>query len=217
MAFKILTLPQPLLQPGDLVDFRGGWPQPWRDRLFIVTQASQTVRDRQQGIIGDDDELVVDVDTDLGLNPERSEFLYQVRIGMNDFPGRMYVRWPSNDFALQLQDPNFGIAPGDTSAAQRQFIGFIDHTTSKLEQPTLLNPEPGLRFEFIWVKDQLPAFLIRGDTGGSNIFFKVNLRYLVNICALAEETDPDRLDAVRSGELLVTQAIHYSVLGRRGL
>ena len=217
MAFKILTLPQPLLQPGDLVDFRGNWPQPWRDKIFIVTQASQTVRDRQQGIIGDDDELVIDVDDDLGLNPERSEFLYQVRIGMNDFPGRFYVRWPSDDFALQVQDPNFSIAPADTSVGQRQFIGFLDHTTTKLEQPTLLNPEPGLRFEFIWVKDQLPAFLVRGDTGASNLFFKVNVRYLVNICALAEETDPTRIDEIRSGELLVTQAIHYSILGRRGL
>ncbi|HEU0022887.1 MAG TPA: hypothetical protein VFR55_14625 [Dehalococcoidia bacterium] len=219
MSFKILTVPQPLLQPGDLVDMRGNWPQPWRDQIYRVTDTLPTIRDREEGIIGHNGEITIDPDATLGLNPEREEFIYQVRIGMNDFPGRFYVRWPSNDFTMQVQDPNFSIAQADTSASQRQLIGFLDHTVTRKENPTRRDPEPGLRFEFLWVKDQLPSFLIRGDSGAlvTDIFAKVNIRYLTNICRIEAVTDPEIIDEIRSGSLLVSQAIHYSEIGRRGL
>lgn len=219
MSFKILTVPQSLLMPGNLVDFQGNWPEQWRDKIFRVSDALQTIRDREEGIIGHTGEITIDPDTDLGLNPERDEFLYQIRIGMNDFAGRFYVRWPSNDFTMQVQDPDFSIAPADTSASQRQLIGFLDHTVTKKENPTLRDPESGLRFEFLWVRDQLPSFLVRGDSGSAaeEVFSKVNIRYLTNICRIVEETDPTLIEDIRSGELLVTQAIHYSEIGRRGL
>ena len=219
MSFKILSVPQPLLMPGNLVDFQGNWPAAWRDKVFRVTDALQTIRDTEAGIIGHADEITINVDTDLGLNPEREAFLYQVRIGFNDFLGRFYVRWPSNDFTMQVQDPDFSIAQGDTTAAQRQLIGFLDHTVTKKENPTLRDPDPSLRFEFLWVKDQLPSFLIRGDSGSTaeDIFSKVNIRYLTNICRMEVETDPQLLADILNGELLVTQAIHYSETGRRGL
>ena len=69
------------------------------------------------------------------------------------------------------------------------------------------------------MKDQLPSFLIRGDSGGTgtDIFSKVNIRYLTNICRIEAVTDPAVIDDIRNGNLLVTQAIHYSETGRRGL
>ncbi len=218
MSFRILSIPQPLLASGDIVWFRGEWPLTWRDRIFRITDVLQTIRDREEGIIGHDDEITVDPD-DIGLNLERDPYLYQLRIGFNDFLGRAYVRWPSNDFTMQLQDPDFSIAPGDTTANQRQLIGFLDHSVTKRENPTQLEPEPGLRFEFIWVRDQLPSFLFRGDAGAAaqDIFSKVNVRYMINICGIAEVQDPALIDEITSGQLLVTQAIHYSEIGRRGL
>lgn len=219
MSFRILTVPQPLLQAGDLVWFRGNWPLVWRDKIFRIEDTLATIRDREEGIIGHNDEITIDPDATLGLNPERDPFLYQVRIGMNDFLGRLYVRWPSNDFTMQVQDPDFSIAPADATAAQRQLIGFLDHTVTKKENPTILDPTPGLRFEFIWVRDQLPSFLVRGDSGSTaeDIFSKVNIRYLTNICGITEVDDPTLLDQITSGELLITQALHYSEIGRRGL
>ena len=219
MSFRILSLPQPLLQPGDIVWFRGQWPPFWRDKIFRIEDVLQTIRDFDHGIIGHNDEIVIDPEDDLGMNPERDPFLYQVRIGMNDFMGRFYVRWPSNDFTMQLQDPNFSIAPADVTANQRQLIGFLDNTVTKRENPTLLDPTFSLKFEFLWVQDQLPSFLIRGDSGSvaEEIFSKVNIRYLTNICGIAELEDPALIDQITSGELLVTQALHYSEIGRRGL
>jgi hypothetical protein len=218
VSFRIFAVPAALLQPGDLVWFRGEWPLQWREQIFRVNDVLQTIRDRQEGIIGHGDELVVDPD-DIGLNLERDNFFYQVRIGVNDFLGRLYVRWPSNDFTMQLQDPNFSISPEDVSADQRQLIGFLDHGVTKKENPTLFEPEEGLRFEFLWVRDQLPAFVYRGDAGAAatDIFSKVNVRYLTNICAIAPVDDPQLIDQITSGELLVTQAIHFSEIGRRGL
>ncbi|MFQ6030618.1 MAG: hypothetical protein ACE5Q6_24365 [Dehalococcoidia bacterium] len=219
MSFRILTVPQPLLQPGDIVWFRGNWPVQWREKIFRIEDALQTIRDFDHGVIGHDDEVTIDPDATLGLNPERDPFLYQVRIGMNDFLGRFYVRWPSNDFTMQVQDPDFSIAPADTTAAQRQLIGFLDHTVTKKENPTIWDPEFSLRFEFLWVRDQLPSFFVRGDSGAAaqDIFSRVLIRYLTNICGIAEVDDPQLIDRITSGDLLVTQALHYSEIGRRGL
>ena len=219
MSFRILTLPQPLLQPGDLVWFRGQWNEPWRDRIFRIEESLATIRDFDHGVIGHGDEITINVNTDLGLNPDRNQFLYQVRLGLNDFLGRFYVRWPSNDFTMQVQDPNFTIAPADVTAAQRQLIGFLDRTVTKKENPTIFDPEFSLRFEFLWVKDQLPSFLVRGDAGAvaQDIFSRVLIRYLTNVCGIAEVDDPQLIDQITSGELLVTQALHYSEIGRRGL
>ena len=218
MSFRILNLAQPLLQPGDIVWFRGNWPVEWRGKIFRISDALPTIRDRDEGIIGHTDEVTVDPE-DIGLNPDRKPFLYQIRIGISDFLGRTYVRWPSNDFTMQLQDPDFSIAPADVSANQQQLIGFIDHTVTKKENPTFLDPAPSLRFEFIWVQDQLPSFLFRGDSGSvaEEIFSKVNVRYMTNICGIAEVDDPQLVSDITSGQLLVTQALHYSEVGRRGL
>ena len=218
MSFRILNLAQPLLQPGDIVWFRGNWPLQWRGKIFRISDALPLIRDRDEGIIGHNDEITVDPE-DIGLNPDRDPFLYQVRIGFNDFLGRAFVRWPSNDFTMQLQDPDFSIVPADTGANQQQLIGFLDHQVTKKENPTFLSPEPGLRFEFLWVRDQLPSFLFRGDAGSltEDVFSKVLVRYMVNICGLAEVDDPALVEEITSGELLVTQALHYSEIGRRGL
>ena len=60
---------------------------------------------------------------------------------------------------------------------------------------------------------------MRGDAGSAtlDIFSRVNIRYLTNICGIAEVDDSELLDSITSGELLVTQALHYSEIGRRGL
>lgn len=216
MAFKLLVEPQRLLEPGDLVNFNGEWPQFWRNKLFRVTRNLQTIRDRVlAAALVPDGEITVNLD-DIGLNPEFEPWLYQTRIGLNPGLYNFYVRWPSNDFAMQLQDPNFPINPAD---ADLRNIGFLDENMTKIQNATLESPDEALRFQFIWVKDQLPAFVVRSiaSTIGPQIFQKIVTRFLVNICGLVEETDSSLIQRVASGELLVEQILHYSQIGRRGL
>ena len=216
MAFKLLIEPQRLLEPGDLVSFNGEWPQFWRNKVFRVVRNSQTIRDRVVApALVPDGEITIDVDA-AGLNPEFEPWLYQTRIGLNSGQWRFYVRWPSNDFAMQLQDPNFPVNPAD---ADLRNIGFLDANATKIENATLTSPDEALRFQFMWVKDQLPAFLVRSmaSTTGPALYQKVVVRFLLNICGLAEETDPNLLQRVASGELLVEQILHYSQIGRRAI
>ena len=122
---------------------------------------------------------------------------------------KLYARWPSNDFTRQLQDPNFTINPAD---ADLKLIGFSDHISTPIEDP---------RFRWIWVKDQLPSFIVRADSAptGSTTgpFQKAVIRFLVNILGLTEETDQQVLSKVQSGELFVTSAQHYDLIGRRNV
>lgn len=216
MAFKLLVLPQRLLEPGDLVSFNGEWPLFWRNRLFRITRNLQTIRDRVvAAALVPDGEVTINIDA-AGLNPEFEPWLYQVRIGLNQGLYHFYTRWPSNDFTMQLQDPNFPVNPAD---ADLRNIGFLDVDATKIENATLESPAPALRFQFIWVKDQLPAFLVRSmvSTTGPAIYQKIVTRFLVNICGLEVVTDANLIQRVQSGELLVEQVLHYSEIGRRGL
>lgn len=216
MAFKLLIVPQRLFEPGDLVNFNGEWPEFWRNKLYRVTRNLQTIRDRVVApALVPDGEAIIDVDL-AGLNPEFEPWLYQTRIGLNEGLYHFFVRWPSNDFAMQLQDPNFPINPAD---ADLRNIGFLDSNATKIENATLESPEAPLRFQFIWVKDQLPSFLIRSTASatGPDIFQKIVVRFLVNICGLVRVDDPALIQRVASGDVLVEQVQHYSQLGRRGL
>ena len=120
---------------------------------------------------------------------------------------RVYARWPTNDFTRQLQDPNFQINPADDDL---KLIGFSDHVSSPFEDP---------RFRWFWVKDQLPSFLALADSGTLAVpmYQKVRLRFIVNILGLVEETDSQTLQKVQSGELFVSTAQHYELLGRRAV
>lgn len=216
MAFKLLIEPQRLFEPGDLVNFNGEWPEFWRNKLYRVTRNLQTIRDRVVApALIPDGEVIINVN-DAGLNPEFEPWLYQVRIGLNEGLYHFFVRWPSNDFAMQLQDPNFPINPAD---ADLRNIGFLDSNATKIENATLESPESALRFQFIWVKDQLPAFLVRSTASatGPDIFQKIVVRFLVNICGLVRVDDANLIQRVASGEILVEQVQHYSQLGRRGV
>lgn len=212
MSFKLLAVPERLFEPGDLVSFNGEWPQFYRNKVFRVTRTMQTIRERVVGRLAPAAQVTVNVD-DIGLNPEYESWLYQVRIGVNPFLGHFYVRWPANDYTMQLQDPNFPINPQDDDL---RYIGFLDHDATKKENPTVFHPEPALRFQFIWVKDQLPGFIVYADSP-VGVFQKPVMRFLTNICAIVEETDQQTLEQVRSGKLLVAQATHYSEIGRRGI
>lgn len=216
MAFKLLVTPQRLLEPGDLVSFDGEWPAFWRNKVFRVQRNSVTIRDRLvEAALVPDGEVTIDLDA-AGLNPEFEPWLYQVRIGLPVGPFHFFTRWPSNDFTMQLQDPNFPINPAD---ADLRNIGFLDHNATKIENATLESPEPPLRFQFIWVKDQLPSFIVRSIASltGPAVHQKIVIRFLVNICGLIEETNPAILGQIADGSLLIEQVIHYSLLGRRGI
>ena len=118
---------------------------------------------------------------------------------------KLYARWPSNDFTRQLQDPNFQVNPAD---ADLKLIGFSDHVSSPVEDP---------RFRWFWVKDQLPSFVALADSGSLAVpmYQKARLRFIVNVLGLAEEKDTQVLQKAQSGELFVSAAQHYELLGRR--
>ncbi len=153
-----------------------------------------------------DVETVIDIDA-IGLNPEHQLFAYEIRMGVGQGLVKVYLRWPTNDFTRQLQDPNFQITPGN---ADLKLIGFSDHVSSPLEDP---------RFRMFWVKDQLPSFVALADAGAAAtpMFQKVRVRFIVNVLGLIEEQDANVIARVESGELYVSSAQHYELIGTRGV
>ena len=206
MAFVDLLVQERLLKAGDLLRFDGPWGRNYTDTLFRITSATNTRRVRQIALSAPDVQTVVDID-DIGLNPEHEFFAYEVRIGVSRGLIKLFPRWPTNDFARQLQDPNFQINPAD---ADLKLIGFSDSITSPVEDP---------RFRFIWIKDQLPSFVALADSGSLAVpmFQKIVLHFVVNILGLEQETDQQVLDQAASGELFVTAALHYELIGRRAI
>lgn len=206
MAFEELLVQERLLKAGDLIRFDGPWGRVYTDTLFRVTSAVTTQRVRQIALSAPDVQTVVDIDN-IGLNPEHEFFAYELRIGVSRGLIKLFARWPSNDFTRQLQDPNFQINPGDVDL---KLIGFSDSISSPVEDP---------RFRFIWIKDQLPSFIALADSGSAAIpmFQKIVLRFIVNILGLQEETDPQVVEQARTGELFVTAAQHYELIGRRNI
>jgi hypothetical protein len=205
LAFEELLVQERLLKAGDLLRFDGPWGDPYTNKLFRVTRAEVTQRVRLIALSAPTRQHVVDIDT-IGLNPEHSLFAYEVRIGVGQGLVKLYARWPTNDFTRQLQDPNFQVNPAD---ADLKLIGFSDHVSSLYEDP---------RFRWFWVKDQLPSFVALADSGSLAVpmYQKVKLRFIVNILGLVEEKDSQTLQKVQSGELFVSAAQHYELLGRRG-
>lgn len=206
MAFEELLVQERLLKAGDLLRFDGPWGRLYTDKLFRITSAINTRRIRQIALSAPGVQTVVDID-DIGLNPEHELFAYEIRIGVNRGLIKLFTRWPTNDFTRQIQDPNFQINPADVDL---KLIGFSDSITSPVEDP---------RFRFIWIKDQLPSFIALADSGSLAVpmFQKIILHFVVNILGLMEETDQQVLDQAASGELFVTAAQHYELIGRRAI
>ena len=206
MAFEELLVQERLLKRGDLIRFEGPWGDPYQNKLFRISSAETTQRWRLMALSAPGVQTVVDID-DVGLNPEHALYAYELRIGVGRGLYKLYARWPSNDFTRQLQDPNFQINPADDDL---KLIGFSDHVSSPFEDP---------RFRWFWVKDQLPSFLAMADSGTLAVpmYQKVRLRFIVNILGLVEETDTQTLQKVQSGELFVSTAQHYELLGRRAV
>lgn len=206
MAFEELLVQERLLKAGDLLRFDGPWGDPYTNKVFRVTRTETTQRVRLVALSAPTRQHVIDID-DIGLNPEHKLFAYEVRIGVGQGLVKVYARWPTNDFTRQLQDPNFQINPADDDL---KLIGFSDHVSSPFEDP---------RFRWFWVKDQLPSFLALADSGTLAVpmYQKVRLRFIVNILGLVEETDSQTLQKVQSGELFVSTAQHYELLGRRSV
>lgn len=175
MAFEELLVQERLLKPGDLIRFDGPWGTTYEDKVFRIVNTLATRRVRQVALLAPQAEATIDID-DIGLNPEETLFAYETRIGVPRSLVKLYARWPSNDFTRQLQDPNFTINPAD---ADLKLIGFSDHISTPIEDP---------RFRWIWVKDQLPSFIVRADSAptGSTTgpFQKAVIRFLVNILGL---------------------------------
>ncbi len=206
MAFEELLVQERLLKAGDLLRFDGPWGDPYTNKVFRVTRTETTQRVRLGALSAPTRQHVIDID-DIGLNPEHKLFAYEVRVGVGQGLVKVYARWPTNDFTRQLQDPNFQINPADDDL---KLIGFSDHVSSPFEDP---------RFRWFWVKDQLPSFLALADSGTLAVpmYQKVRLRFIVNILGLVEETDSQTLQKVQSGELFVSTAQHYELLGRRAV
>ena len=206
MAFEELLVQERLLKAGDLLRFDGPWGDPYTNKVFRVTRTETTQRVRLVALSAPTRQHVIDID-DIGLNPEHKLFAYEVRVGVGQGLVKVYARWPTNDFTRQLQDPNFQINPADDDL---KLIGFADHVSSPFEDP---------RFRWFWVKDQLPSFLALADSGTLAVpmYQKVRLRFIVNILGLVEETDSQTLQKVQSGELFVSTAQHYELLGRRAV
>ena len=206
MAFEELLVQERLLKAGDLLRFDGAWGSTYQGKVFRITSAVNTQRVRQIAFSAPGVQTVVDID-DIGLNPENEFFAYELRIGINRGLIKLFARWPSNDFTRQIQDPNFQINPGDDDL---KLIGFSDSISSPVEDP---------RFRFIWIKDQLPSFIVLADSGSVAIpmFQKIVLRFIVNILGLEEETDSQILEQAQTGQLFVTSAQHYELIGRRSI
>ena len=206
MAFEELLVQERLLKAGDLLRFDGPWGDPYTNKVFRGTRTETTQRVRLGALSAPTRQHVIDID-DIGLNPEHKLFAYEVRVGVGQGLVKVYARWPTNDFTRQLQDPNFQINPADDDL---KLIGFSDHVSSPFEDP---------RFRWFWVKDQLPSFLALADSGTLAVpmYQKVRLRFIVNILGLVEETDSQTLQKVQSGELFVSTAQHYELLGRRAV
>lgn len=206
MAFEELLVQERLLKPGDLIRFEGEWGVPYTNNLFRIGTAQNTQRVRLVALSDVDVETVIDIDA-IGLNPEHQLFAYEIRLGVGQGLVKVYLRWPTNDFTRQLQDPNFQITPGN---ADLKLIGFSDHISSPYEDP---------RFRMFWVKDQLPSFVALADAGAiaTPMFQKVRVRVIVNILGLIEEKDAGVLAKVESGELFVSSAQHYELIGTRAV
>ena len=206
MAFEELLVQERLLKRGDLIRFEGPWGEPYQGKLFRVSSAETTQRWRLISLSAPGVQSVVDID-DMGLNPEHALYAYELRIGVGRGLYKLYARWPSNDFTRQLQDPNFQINPAD---ADLKLIGYSDHVSSPVDDP---------RFRWFWIKDQLPSFLALADSGSAAapMFQKVLLRFIVNILGLTEEKDQQVIQKASSGELFVTSAQHYDLIGRRAV
>ena len=206
MSFEELLVQERLLKAGDLIRFDGEWGSPYTNTLFRVTTAENTQRTRQVALSAPDVQTTIDIDA-IGLNPEFSFWAYELRMGVVKGLVKVYLRWPANDFARQLQDPNFQINPAN---ADLKLIGYSDSVSSPIHDP---------RFRMIWVKDQLPSFIALADSGAAAtpMFQKVIVRYIVNLLGLKVEEDPSVLQRVESGELFVTAAQHYELQGRRNV
>lgn len=206
MAFEELLVQERLLKAGDLLRFDGAWGTTYQDKVFRITSAVNTQRVRQIALSAPDVQTVVDIDA-IGLNPEHELFAYELRVGVSRGLIKLFLRWPSNNFTRQVQDPNFQINPGDVDL---KLIGFSDSISSPVEDP---------RFRIIWIKDQLPSFVALADSGSAAIpmFQKIVLRFVLNILGLEQETDPQILEKAQTGELFVTAAQHYELIGRRSI
>ena len=204
MAFEELLVQERLLKRGDLIRFEGPWGVPYTNTLFRVGQTANTQRIRQVALSDVDVQTTIDIDA-IGLNPEHALWAYEIRLGVGQGLVKVYLRWPTNDFARQLQDPNFQINPAD---ADLKLIGFSDHISSPFENPL---------FRMFWIKDQLPSFIALADAGAvaTPMFQKVRVRVIVNLLGLVEETDADVIARVNSGALFVSTAQHYELQGRR--
>lgn len=206
MAFEELLVQERLLKPGDLIRFEGSWGVPYANNLFRIGQTHNTRRVRQVALSDVDVETVIDIDA-IGLNPEIALWAYEIRMGVGQGLVKIYLRWPSNDFTRQLQDPNFQINPAN---ADLKLIGFSDHISSPFEDP---------RFRMFWVKDQLPSFVALADAGAAAtpMFQKVRINVIVNILGLIEEVDAQVIADVDSGKLFVSTAQHYELQGNRAV
>ena len=206
MAFEELLVQERLLKAGDLLRFEGSWGVPYANNLFRIGQAHNTRRVRLVALSDVDVETVIDIDV-IGLNPEIALWAYEIRLGVGQGLVKIYLRWPSNDFTRQLQDPNFQINPAN---ADLKLIGFSDHISSPFEDP---------RFRMFWVKDQLPSFVALADAGAvaTPMFQKVRINVIVNILGLIEETDAAVIADVESGKLFVSSAQHYELQGNRAV
>jgi hypothetical protein len=204
VAFEELLVQERLLKAGDLVLFQGQWGEPYANQLFRVTAAENTQRVRQVALSAPQVQTVIDID-DIGLNPEHALWAYEVRIGISKSLVKLYSRWPTNDFTRQIQDPNFSVNPTDPDL---RLIGYTDHISSPFHDP---------RFRWFWIKDQLPSFVALADSGpaAAGMYQKVLLRFIINVLGLQEETDQSVIDRVQTGELFVSTAQHYELIGRR--
>lgn len=209
MAFELLAVPERLLKRGDFAYFDGEWPKDWANRYFRVARTRQTVRDYAVPIqagagrygMAPQQSIILNVETNLGLNPYYEKWFFQVRIGLNEGLYHVYPRWPSTEYGMSLQDPGFGIAPTDPD---RRYIGFLDMDASRKDQPL---------FQFLWVKDTLPSFEVYTDGDATiPVYEKPVLRFLANMCLAQEVTEADALKALLSGTIPYFGAEHWSVL-----
>lgn len=222
MAFALLATPEPLLKQGHYIGMLGEWGEHYGKKWYRIRRTRISVRDWYAGIMAADASAALLIDpgvtgttSTISLSPRYYETIYQTRIGLSP-DWRCYVRWPTDEYRMALEEPNRAPNPTEDAASPyRGYIGYIDARDSPIaplvnfDRSSVLDD---LRFEFFFVRDWMPQFYAYPDffTGSNHKYVKLILRFLVNMLIIEPVKDENVKQRLEDGTQTYKPVLHYS-------